>query len=211
MKRLLSWSCLLLLPWVAAAQLSPIFDPATDPTWRELFATLSQPVARYSIFEEHRTFPFKRKPLVLNGEMRHAPGRGVSLHYLSPEPHTLIVDDQGVLFRDARGRDRAPPRLSEANVATGMLRLVLRFDVRGLNEVFAIRGRRDETQWTLELVPRATAEPSAAASSITLQGRDHRIQRIAFAPETGPRIEIKILETHEGVAFGESELKRHFR
>jgi hypothetical protein len=93
-------------------------DPAHDPAWTELFSRLAASKTRQSLFEERRYFPFRSTPVVLKGEIRIAPDRGLSLRYLEPDPRILIVDAKGLLMRDDEGRERAAPPDSRAQALT---------------------------------------------------------------------------------------------
>src|SRR6185503_18937999 len=89
-------------------------DPAHDPAWRQLFDKLAPNKTRQSTFEERRFFPFRKQPIVLQGEIRIVPRRGLSLRYLQPEGRVLIIDEQGLLMRDNDGREQSPPSDSRA-------------------------------------------------------------------------------------------------
>lgn len=210
MIRVVRLACsLLLLSLAARAEPAPLADPANDPQWQPLFDALSADVSRYSLFEERRLFRVRREPVVLTGEIRHAPGHGISLHYLTPEPRTMIIDDQGVLLRDARGRSRAAPVRAQADATTAALRHVLRFDARKLAEIFTIQGSRTGERWTLRFVPRDSAA-TPGLEAITLSGSES-LERIEIDRAKDQRIEIAIRETHTDVAFGDVEMKRYFR
>src|SRR5688572_9986412 len=106
-------------------------NPAEDPAWRELFARLSASKTRQSSFEERRYFPFRKTPVVLQGEIRIVPELGLSLRYVQPESRIMVVDRKGLLMRDDTG-DRPAPTDSRAQAATSALVNVLRFDFEAL-------------------------------------------------------------------------------
>jgi hypothetical protein len=195
---------------LARAELRPISDAAQDPAWSRLFATLATEKPRQSLFEEHRYFPFHKKPVVLTGEMRLVPSRGLSLNYLTPKPYTLIVDLKGLLIRDAKGRDQVvpdDPRMAAAMAATVN---ILHFDLPELNKSFELRGERTGEAWTLEFVPR-NERLAAALGTLTVQGEGSRVGKIVIAHSAKQRIEILISATREDVAFRDAELSRYFR
>lgn len=187
-----------------------IADPAHDPRWHDLFAQLAPARSRIAQFEERRFFPFRKEPTLLTGEIRMQPGRGLSLHYLTPAERIVIVDAQGVLMRDEKGRDRAAPNDSRAQAVSHALFSVLRFDVDALNRTFELRGRRDGTQWALVFVPR---EKSLAdlIGDITVQGHDALLDRIVLAKPGAQRIEIALHDTRENVIFAGDVVDRYFR
>lgn len=194
----------------ALAALPAIDDPANDPRWRDLFAALSAATSRFAVFEERRHFPFRKNPVVLTGELRLAPGRGLSLHYLTPNPQVLIGDDQGLLMRDATGRDHIAPDHARVQAVTSIMIDVLHFDLAALQRDFAFSGERGGADWFLQLVPR-DASRAGSLGAITLSGHVGVLERIEFTRSAAQRIEILIRDARENVEFSPAELKRYFR
>lgn len=187
-----------------------IADPVNDPAWRDLFAQLAPQKTRRSKFEERRIFPFRNTPIVLKGEIRISPDRGLSLSYLEPKPQVMIMDQKGVLLRDEQGRQRSAPADSRADAATSALFQILRFDLAALAKTFVIHGRRDAPAWTLGFEPR-DPQLSGLIGSIIVQGENGRVDRISLVKSEKQRIEISISDTHDDVTFEPEELKRFFR
>lgn len=187
-----------------------IADPVNDPAWRSLFERLAPQKARHSKFEERRTLPFLKTPIVLTGEIRISPDRGLSLHYQGEKPQVMIMDQKGVLMRDERGRERAAPADARADAATSALFQILRFDLPALAKSFVIHGRRDGDAWTLGFEPR-DANLVRLIGSVIVQGEAGRVDRIEMVKSEKQRIDISITETKENVTFSADELKRFFR
>ena len=187
-----------------------LVDPANDPAWRGLLAQLAPNKTRQSRFEERRTFPFRKEPVVLTGEIRIVPELGLSLRYLTPEARTLIVDAKGLLMRDDQGRDRAPPNDSRAQAATSALVRVLRFDLAALQKDFAVHGRRDGAAWSLAFVARDPAFVNLLGT-LTVSGENGALRTIEMIKSPTQRIEILIRDTVEDVLFTGDTLKRFFR
>ena len=185
-------------------------DPAGDPAWRALFDRLSPEKNRVASFEERRTFPFRKTPVVLSGEIRLSPDHGLSLTYLGDKPHTVVVDRQGVLLRDARGRTRAAPADSRADTATSALFDILRFELPALARDFVIHGLRDGDAWALGFVPRDSSVVELLGS-IVVHGEGARLDRIAMIKSDTQRIDIAIGETRADVVFSPEDLRRYFR
>jgi hypothetical protein len=185
-------------------------DPAHDPAWAELFARLAPGKARFSLFEERRYLPFRKTPLVLKGEIRIVPDRGLSLRYLEPEHRVMIVDAKGLLMRDEEGRERAAPSDSRAQAITSALVDVLRFDLPALQKSFAIHGQREGPAWTLAFVAR---DPAIAdmIGTVVVSGEEARLGRIEMNKSANQRIEILISGTQEDVIFTGAVLDRYFR
>lgn len=204
------FACAVALCPAIGAEPPLIADAAHDPAWRELLAQLAPNKARESAFEERRYFPFRRDPVVLTGEIRIMPGRGLSLRYLTPEPRVLIADAKGLLMRDAAGRDRSFPDDPRAQAATAALVDILRFDLPELQQSFVLRGWRDGDAWSLTFAARDRAL-AAALGKLVLTGERGRLRKIEMIRSASQRIEILIGETREDAVFTADELARFFR
>jgi hypothetical protein len=113
----------------------------------------------------------------------------------------MIIDEQGILLRDAAGRTRELP--DNANAA---LLPVLRFDLPALAQLFELKGAREGADWRIEFIPRDTAQ-----KSLLVTGRDETVTSLEFHPTASQRIEITITATRTGVPFSSSELTQFFR
>jgi hypothetical protein len=175
-----------------------------------LFTELGQPKNRFSRFEERRYFPFRDKPIVLQGEIRIIPQRGLSLSYAGPKPYVVIVDEKGVLMRDENGRERSAPDDSRARAATSALSHILRFDLAALEKEFVIHGLRDGEEWTLGFEPR---DPTLASllGTVVVHGRQTALDRIEMVKTDQQRIEILINHTEADVIFSIDVLQHFFR
>ena len=187
-----------------------LVNPARDPAWQELFGRLAARKTRQSHFEESRYFPFRKTPVVLKGEIRIVPSRGLSLRYLEPEHRVLIVDSQGLLMRDEDGRERAAPSEGRAQAITAALVSVLSFDLPALEKSFDVHGRREGAAWTLAFVPRAPALADLIGV-LAVSGRDGRLDRIQLVKTPTQRIDIRVSDAHEDVIFPADVLQRFFR
>jgi hypothetical protein len=187
-----------------------IQDPARNPAWADLFVKLAPNRSRQSKFEERRYFPFRKTPVVLKGEIRIIPERGLSLRYLEPDSRILIVDSQGLLMRDDQGRERAAPPDHRAQAVTSALVSILRFDLGTLEKSFEVHGRRSGEIWTLAFVPREAALADSVGV-IAVSGEGGRLDRIEMVKGPTQRIEIVISGTQENVIFAGDVLHRFFR
>ena len=207
----LRWIFIAALLGVAVrAELPLIPDAAHDPAWRELFAQLAPTRSRQSGFEERRYFPFRKDPVVLTGEIRFAPGHGLSLSYRTPDARVLIADDKGLLMRDDQGRERAPPSDDRAQGATTALVNVLHFNLPELEKSFSVHGRREGAGWAVAFVPR-DAQLAASFGTLTLTGEESRPRKIEIVRSPTQRIEILLGEPKDGVIFTGEVLRRFFR
>jgi hypothetical protein len=187
-----------------------IADAAHDPAWSALFAQLAPVRPRQSAFTEERFFPFRRRPVVLTGVVRIDPGRGLSLAYLTPEVRTLIIDRQGLLLRDSRGREEPAPADSRMQAATTALVSVLRFDLPELERDFILRGQRLGARWHLTLTPRQP-ELAAGLRTLIVRGEDGQLSQIELLRGRDQRILITLRGTADPARFTPAEIARYFR
>lgn len=178
-----------------------------DAGWEPLFQALAAQGAVRANLTEHRWFSVRREPTVLTAEMRLDPERGLSLHY---SERTIIMDERGVLVRDARGRSRPVKRDDRAPATNALLLPVLRFDRPALEKNFTLHGARTGDAWRLDFVPRENAGPEGVGG-IVVHGTDTVITHLELRPKAGLRIAITIEDARTGVTFSAEETKRFFR
>jgi len=195
-------------PLVAAGPRVEITNAGAE--WQALFDKLAAQGAVFSHFTENRWFPFKKIPVVLKGEMRMAPGRGMSLHYTQPENRTMIMDERGVLLRDDRGHSREVPSDPRASNVNAALLPVLRFDQKELDKVFFLRAVRAGNVWRLDFEPRDPALVRIVGQ-IIVWGEDEKIRQLEFRRSNSQRVEIVIDDSQAGVVFSVDDLKQFFR
>ncbi|HEX3728222.1 MAG TPA: glycosyltransferase [Opitutaceae bacterium] len=190
------------------AQAAPLADFAHDPGWTALLARLAPVREREAAFEERRFFPFRRAPLVLTGIARLAPGRGLSLEYLTPRRRIVIADDRGLLVRGESEGDRPAPADPRMQAAIGGLSAIFRLDPAELARRFSIAGERSAAGWSLSLIPRDAAGPFA---SLAVAGDASHVREIDLIVSPEQRIEIRLGPPQTGTAFTPAELARYFR
>ncbi len=207
----------LLCPAARALSAEDLVAPAhkiepgrNDETWKPLFAQLAEKGTVFARFTEHRFLPFKKVPVVFTGEVRIAPDRGLSLHYITPEDRTMIVDAKGILLRDAQGRSREVPADPRAETATSALLHVMRFDLPELTKVFALYGHREGEAWMFAFEPLGTAL-ARNLNRLVVHGDKAQLRKILIRRSAMQRVEITIDDVREKVAFDPAELKRFFR
>lgn len=189
--------------------------PALDASqkqgeWQPLFDALVVRTPTAATFTETREFPFRKKPVVLHGDMRIDPVRGLSLHYQQPEERTLIADSKGLLQRDARGGERAVLADPQVAAFTAAILPVLRFDLFQIEKQFVIHGVRDGADWRLDFLPR-TPEATRALGRLIVRGREQVVHTIELVRGPRQRVEIAIDHVQRLDAFDAADLKRFFR
>ncbi|HTJ77802.1 MAG TPA: hypothetical protein VL357_02295 [Rariglobus sp.] len=182
-----------------------------DAAWGKFLATLKAKGSILAAFEEDRFFAFKKNPVVLTGEIRLDPVRGMSLHYQVPEERILVVDDRGGFMRDGKGRRLHDlPDDPRAQAATRALLHVMRFELDALAKDFAIYAARDGADWRFAFVP-LPGPLTDVLQPITITGKDDLVTAIEMKKSDDERVEIKIGETHTGVTFNSTDINRYFR
>ena len=180
-----------------------------DPVWNDLAGELRKQPSVTADFTERRFFSFKKTPTVLRGEVRVSADRGLSLHYVDPEDHIVVIDGLGVLLRSAAG-DSVPPADPRAGAAHTALLHALRLDLGPLAEAFELYGLRAGAAWTLALVPRA-ADLRRTLGQITVGGEGAAVRRIEFRRSATQRVEISVAPPRATASFTAEELRRYFR
>lgn len=182
----------------------------SDAAWRPLFVALAAQGSIWGDFTENRWFLFRKKPVVLKGEMRLSPTRGLSLCYREPEVRTVIADAKGLAVRDAQGRTREIPPDPRATGPVTALLPIMRFDLDGLERAFTLKGARDGGAWRLEFVPRDPVL-ARALGTILVWGEAARVQRMEFRHSPKQRVEILVERARYGASFTPEEEQRYFR
>lgn len=193
------------------AELGPLLVAGVnDAQWNSRFERLAPNGSVLSQFTERRYFPFRKRPTVLGGEMRLHPQHGLSLRYVEPEERILIIDDDGMLQRDARGRSRAVPADPHATTLNAALLPVLRFDRAAIARSFDIHAAEEGEDWRLDFVPRDAAL-ARTLGRLTAWGRGDALERLEFHRSQKQRVEIIIESAQRDAVFDDAELKRFFR
>ncbi len=185
---------------------------ANEPSVTAWALALRTNDAVHATFTEARHLPIRREPLLLTGELRFQADLGLSLHYLTPEERTVIVDARGVALRDARGRTKRAPARSEAAASAQVLLTMLRFDFDQLDDDFTITGTAPDTEgaWTLNFVPR----PAAARRGlrpVLVQGHAQAITQLTLAAGEPDEIDIAIDPAERVPSFDAAALSSFFR
>lgn len=161
-------------------------------------------------FEEHRIFPFKKKPVVLNGEIRIWKDRGSSLAY--PEKRIVIISSaQGSIYRkrNAAGKTvdrKIPPNRSKLGT---LLKSLFTFDFAPLEQSFVFEYSEIDNGAMLTLSP--NPDTSAAIQSATITVDSESIHSILI--DFGKGKSIKILPqsmTRLENGFSKEDVERYF-
>jgi outer membrane lipoprotein-sorting protein len=188
----------------AAVSVSASLD---TPEWVERFDQLRASPAWQASFTERRHFGFRAQPVVLEGDMRLSRQHGLSLQYRQPDDHLVVVDDHGILVRDARGRTRRAP--AEASAAVEHLLPILRLDLETLRRSFELSGEQTPDGWTLHLQPRTAT--AGSPGPVRIQGRGGMIESLTLQPTPRRRVEITLSQAQPRDGFTDDDIRRYFR
>jgi len=203
---------------LAMISLGALVDGAEDrgpvvavdaPEWRELAERFAREPEVVADFEERRHFPFRKTPIVLQGEVRVSRRHGLSLSYTSPDRRIVILDERGVVWRDSAG-DKPPPADPRAMAANQAMFHILRLDFAALEKTFEIFGTRGPDEWALTLVPRAESI-RRALGDIFVAGDNVSVRRIELRRSAKQHVDIEIAPPRTAEAFGVEDVKRYFR
>jgi len=208
---ILLWSALPLAGFEPLAASGPVIRPGEgDAAWQPLFTALAAQGSVWSTFTEQRWFLFRRTPIVLKGDLRISPARGLSLHYQEPDVRTIIADDKGLAVRDAQGRLREVPPDPRVTGPTTALLPIMRFDLRALEERFEVHAARNGGAWRLDFVSRDPALVRALGT-VVVSGEDTNVRALEFRHSAKERVEILIGDVKTGVDFSPEEQRKFFR
>ena len=179
------------------------------PEWRQLKELYARGPDGVATFEERRYFPFRKEPIVLRGEVRASRRHGLSLNYLSPDPRIMILDERGVLVREA-GRDKPPPSDPRAAAVNQVMFNLLRLDFAALEKAFEIFGARGDGEWSLTLVPREESF-RRSLGDVYVGGDDVSVRRIELKRSAKQRVVIEMTAPRTMASFPAEEVKKYFR
>lgn len=218
MKRNIIIAALLLaLPcaWAGAADVfagANQVDPANPPAALvELREAIQQRGAIQAEFVERRQIAFKREAIELRGELAYAPGKGLSLHYLEPEEHRVVLSGNSLISEDDEGmlQERRIPRRYAA------LQAVLTLDVDALSKQFKVYYASGD-EWSFGLFAegetrtgprRSVGSPS---ESIIVQGSGTVVERIELQRTGSIKVVIELSAVSELDARDTEALNRFF-
>jgi hypothetical protein len=176
--------------------------------WRALVTKVAESGDVVASFEERRVFPFRGEPVVLRGEVRVSPARGLSLHYVAPQARTIIIDAAGFLVRESE-QNSAPPPDPRANLANEALRSIMRMDFATLARDYELYGTQNGETWSLGLVPR-DAGTRRAIGNILVNGEGGFVRRIELRRSARQHVTIA-MDPPRRATFSDEELRKYFR
>jgi hypothetical protein len=202
--RILFLSLFLTLPGLSAEPYAAELNDA----WRTRIAGLTAPETLSAPFKESRFTPLKKNPVTVEGIVRIARARGLSLAYAQPRAPVVILDEHGLLLRHADGREQSAPPQAESDLR--LLHALFAFDLVTLEKVYALTATEvADGSWTLAFVKRPDAD--VPYRELTLSGENTRLTGIRLIKTEKQKIEIHLEPPQINPVFTPEEIARYFR
>lgn len=199
MKFLLLLALLFTLP-LRAAELSA--------TWQSRIASLAAPATLSAPFTESRFTPLKKRPVRIEGTVRIARDRGLSLAYAQPRAPVVILDERGLLLRHADGREQSSPPQAESDLR--LLHALFAFDLATLEKSYELTPS-ESPDGTWSLVFTRLAGIDVSYRELTLRGEADRLTGITLLKTEKLKTEITLAPPQRDPVFTPEEIARYFR
>lgn len=207
------------LPGDVNALFTPTYQlQNTQPPFllRTVFRRLAAQASGTRTFTETRTFSISRRPVVTHGTLRYNRRAGLSMAYESvpgqPPARVLIIDDRGLIERNADGRERSVSVADRPELAalTDVYLNLLRGDATKLFNASNAYFAGDKRGWQLGLVPKDEGIARRVGRAV-VSGRAPNIRQIDTISSGGDvrRLELGPIRVNTG--FSPEDQKAFFR
>ena len=161
-------------------------------TLRQVFPRLAHARSEQIPLTEVRTFAIQKNPLRQTGTLRSAKELGLSLAYEGAKPHTIIVDDKGLIDRQPGGHERQVTVADHPELAalTDLYLNLLRGNAEKLFDYADVYFTGTAQAWEMGLVPHDAAV-AKRAGRVVINGGAHFITRLE---NQLPNSESRVLE-----------------
>ncbi len=186
----------------------PLRSAELSEAWTTRIAALSAPATLSASFTESRFTPLKKRPVRVEGTVRIARERGLSLSYAQPRAPVVILDERGLLLRHADGREQSAPPEAEADLR--MLHALFAFDLVTLEKSYQLApAEYTDGTWSLKFTRRPDVDVSYR--ELTLRGEANRLTDIVLVKTQSQKIEIVLSPPQINPVFTPEEIARYFR
>lgn len=195
------------------AESNRVADAAKLPVaLRNVFTRLAEADTAVIPFVELRRMGIFKKPVELSGMMRYSRKAGLSIAYEQPKPRVLIIDDVGLIERQADGRER---RISatdrpELAVLTEIYLNLLRGKPAGLFGACEVYFSGNANAWQIGLIPR-DASLRRHTGRVLIGGSGREIAQISNLLENGDRRTLRLSKSEIDAKFSSSIIQSYFR
>lgn len=170
---------------------APLEANALPSEWRDFQERIAERPWAVAEFVEKRFFPFRVRPVELEGTVWYGRQEGLTLDYHSPRREVVRVDQKGVRIIQSEGQSRDREIPEEGREIPSTLLALFRLDFAELEKDFELEGWRDGYDWGLRLTPRELEK--APVRRIELSGDIDDVRNIALEQTSRRRIELELL------------------
>ncbi len=206
---LIACSALFLLglasPGVSAADEQP--ENLTLEILMQRFASSRGVVAT---FHEHKELELLSDPVESRGRLYIVPPDRMVRITTAPQPSTLVIDHDELVFEDELGREEMDLRSQPAarQFVDHML-VLFRGDLALMRKRYELQFDSAGATWTLEITPRTNPLKQLIAS-IALEGEGPKLRKMVILELNGDRTVTTYPEIATDYAFGDAELAELF-
>lgn len=186
----------------------PLRSAELSEAWKTRVAALAAPATLSASFTESRFTPLKKRPVRVEGTVRIARERGLSLAYEQPRAPVVILDERGLLLRHSDGRQQSAPPEAESDLR--LLHALFAFDLATLEKSYQLApAEYADGTWSLTFTRRPDVDVSYR--ELTLRGEANRLTDILLLKTPSQKIEIVLGPPQINPVFTPEEIARYFR
>ena len=181
-------------------------------TLRQVFHRLEHDRTEIIPFTEVRTFKISNHPLRQTGVLRTGKEYGLSLAYEGAKPHTIIVDDKGLIDREPGGHERQVTVADHPELAalTDLYLNLLRGNAEKLFDYADVYFTGTAQSWEMGLVPHDAAV-AKRAGNVVVTGGGHFVTRMENRlPDGGSRV-LELGRPDRNPKFAPDVIQTYFR
>ncbi len=190
-----------------------VMDAAKLPlALRAVFSRLAEADTAVIPFIETRRMGIIKRPVELSGTMRYSRKAGLSIAYEQPKPRVLIIDDFGIIERQADGRERrmASSDRPEIGVLTDIYLNLLRGRPAGLFAASEVYFSGNARGWQIGLIPK-DEKLRRHAGRVLIGGEGREIAQISNLLENGDLRTLRLSKSEIDAKFSSSVYQSFFR
>ena len=193
-----------------ANQLSP--GKPLPFTLRQVFHRLEHDRTEQIPFTEVRTFAISKNPLRQTGTLRSGKELGLSLAYEGARPHTIIVDDKGLIDRQPGGHERQVTVADHPELAalTDLYLNLLRGNAEKLFEYADVYFTGTAQSWEMGLVSH-DANVAKRAGRVVISGGAHFVTRLENLLPNGESRVLDLGKVERNPKFTPETVQTYFR
>jgi hypothetical protein len=179
---------------------------------KRMFARLAHDDAQAIPFTESRAFSISKNPIRQAGTLRSSRQYGLSLAYEGAKPHTIIIDDKGLIDRQPNGRERQinvadHPELS---ALTDLYLNLLRGNAARLFDYADVYFAGEPRRWQLGLISHDAAV-AKRAGRVVISGNGRNILRLDNILPNGDMRSLELGKADRNPRFTPEQTQAFFR